>query len=54
MHREPLNQEIINVFNFMIIPIVMVIVFFLIVQPNGSAPSSSVGISNLFACLFCP
>jgi hypothetical protein len=54
MHREALNQEIISVFNFMIIPIVMVIVFFLVVQPNGSASPSSVGISNLFACLFCP
>lgn len=53
MHREPLNHEIINTFNFMIIPIVMAIVFFLIVQPYGNAPSSSVGIGNLFACLLC-
>jgi hypothetical protein len=54
MHREPLNQEITNTVNFMIIPIVMAIVLFLIVQPYSNATSSSVGISNLFACLSCP
>jgi len=54
MHREPLNQEMLNTFNFMIIPIVVVIVFFLIVQPCSDASSSCVGVSNLFACLFCP
>jgi hypothetical protein len=37
MHREPLNQEIVNAFNFMIIPIVMAIVFFLVVHPYSSA-----------------
>jgi hypothetical protein len=54
MHRKPLNQEIVNVCNFMIMPIVMAIVFFLIVQPCSGASSSCVGVSNLFACLFCP
>jgi hypothetical protein len=54
MHREPLNLEIMNAFNFMIIPIVMAIVFFLIVHPDCSASSFSTGAGNLFACLFCP
>jgi hypothetical protein len=54
MHREPPNQEMTNAFNFMIIPIVMAIVLFLIVQPYSNAASSSAGISNLFVCLSCP
>ncbi len=33
MHRKPLNQELVNAFNFMIIPIVMAIVFFLVIHP---------------------
>jgi hypothetical protein len=54
MHREPLNQELVNVFNFMIIPIVMAIVFFLVVHPFSNASSSSISFGYLFACLFCP
>jgi hypothetical protein len=54
MHREPLNQEIVNASNFMIIPIVIAIVFFLVVQPHSDASSSSIWVSNLFACLFWP
>jgi hypothetical protein len=54
MHREPLNQEITNAFNFMIIPIVVAIASFLIVHPYSCASLSYVGVSNLFACLFCP
>ncbi len=54
MHRESLNEEIMNTFNFMIIPIVVAIVFFLIGQPYSGVPLSYVSVSNLFACLFCP
>ena len=54
MHREPLNQEITSVFNFMIVPVVMAIVSFLIVQPYSGASLSYGGASDLFACLFCP
>ena len=54
MNRKPLNQELVNVFNFMIIPIVMAIVFFLVVHPYSGAASSSIGVGNLFACLLCP
>jgi hypothetical protein len=54
MNREPLNQEIANALNFMIIPIVMAIVFFLVVHPYSGVSSSSICVSSLFACLFCP
>jgi hypothetical protein len=54
MHREQLNQGEVNAFNFMVIPIVMAIVFFLVVHPYSGASSSSICVSNLFACLFCP
>jgi hypothetical protein len=54
MNRELPNQEIMNAFNFLIIPIVMAIVLFLIVQPCSNATSASAGISTLFACLSCP
>ena len=54
MHRKPLNQELVNVFNFMIIPIVMAIVFFLVIHPYSGASSSSIGVGHLFAYLFCP
>jgi hypothetical protein len=54
MQREPLNQTIVNAYNFMIIPIVMAIVFFLVVQPYSGASSSSVCVSDLLTCLFCP
>jgi hypothetical protein len=54
MHREPLNQEIVNAFNFMIIPIVMAIVFFLVVHPYSGVSSSPIGVGHVFACLFCP
>jgi hypothetical protein len=53
MHREPLNQEIVNVFNFMIIPIVMAIVFFLVIQPSSGVSSFPIGVGQVFACLFC-
>jgi hypothetical protein len=54
MHREPLNQEIMNACNFVIIPIVMAIVFFLVVHPYGSDASFSAGVSELFTCLLRP
>jgi hypothetical protein len=54
MHRKSLNQELVNVFNFMIIPIVMAIVFFLVIHPYSGASSSSIAVGQLFACLFCP
>lgn len=54
MHREPLNQAIVNAYNFVIIPIVMAIVFFLVVHPYSGTSSSSVCVSSLFASLFCP
>jgi len=54
MNREQLNQGIMNTVNFLIIPIVMAIVLFLVVQPYANTPSSSVGIGNLIACLLCP
>ncbi len=54
MQREPLNQEIVNVCNFMIMPIVMAIVLFLVVQPYSGASSFSTGVGHVFACLFCP
>jgi hypothetical protein len=54
MNREPLNQEIANALNFMIIPIVMAIVFFLVVHPYSGGSSSSICVSGVFACLFCP
>ena len=54
MHREPLNQEIVNVFNFMIIPIVMAIVFFLAVHPYNSASSPSFYFSQVITCLLVP
>jgi len=54
MHRKPLNQELVDVFNFMIIPIVMAIVFFLIIHPYSGASSFSIGLGHLFACLFSP
>jgi len=54
MHRNPLNQELVNASNFMIIPVVMAIVFFLIVHPFSSASSSSIWLSHMFACLLCP
>jgi hypothetical protein len=54
MHREPLNQELVSAFNFMIIPIVMAIVFFLLVHPCNSASSSSLCIVNLCPSLVCP
>jgi hypothetical protein len=53
MHRDPLNQEILNVFNFMIIPIVIAIVFFLVVQPCSDVSSFPNGVGHVFACLFC-
>jgi hypothetical protein len=54
MHRKPLNQELVDVFNFMIIPIVMAIVFFLVIHSYSGASSSSIGLGHLFACLFSP
>lgn len=54
MHREALNQEIMNASNFMIVPIVVAIVYFLIVHPCNSACSASVGIANLYSFLPCP
>ena len=54
MHREPLNQAIVNAYNLIIIPIVMAIVFFLVVHPYSGTSSSSVCVSSLFASLFCP
>jgi hypothetical protein len=54
MHRKPLNQELVNVFNFMIIPMVMAIVFFLVVHPYSGVSSSSIVVGNLFACLLVP
>jgi hypothetical protein len=53
MHREPLNQEILNVLNFMIIPIVMAIIFFLVVQPCSGVSSFLNGAGHVFASLFC-
>lgn len=55
MSGEQLNKEIVNTVNFLVIPVVMAIVLFLVVQPYyGNASSSSVGISSLCACLLCP
>ncbi len=54
MHREPLNQEIVNACNFMIMPIVMAIVLFLVVQPYSGTFSFSTGVGHVFACLICP
>ncbi len=54
MHREPLNQEIVNACNFMIMPIVMAIVLFLVVQPYNGTSSFSTGVGHVFACLICP
>lgn len=54
MHREPLNQEIVNAFNLMIVPIVVAIVLFLVAHPFSGSSSSSIGVTGLFACLFCP
>jgi hypothetical protein len=54
MHRETLNQEIVNACNFMIMPIVMAIVLFLVVQPYSGTSSFSTGVGQVFACLICP
>ena len=53
MHREALNEEILNASNFIIVLIVMAIVFFLIVHPYSGASSYSFCVSNLFTRLFC-
>ena len=54
MHREPLNEKLVNTSNFVIIPIVMAIVLFLIVQPYSGASSFSTGVGQVFVCLLCP
>jgi len=54
MHKEPLSQEVVNVFNFMAILIVGAIVFFLVAHPFNSGSSSSICAGQVFACLFCP
>ena len=54
MHREPLNQEIVNAFSLMIVPIVVAIVLFLIAHPFSGSSSSSTCVTSLLACLFCP
>jgi len=54
MHREPLNQELVNVFNFMIIPLVMAIVLFLTVHPLSDAASPSICVNEVITCLLFP
>ena len=54
MLREPVNRGEVNGFNFMIIPIVMAIVFFLTVHPYNSASSPSIYISQVITCLLVP
>jgi hypothetical protein len=54
MHRNPLNQEFANAFNFIVVPIVVAIVFFLVVHPYSDASSSSISIAQMFAFLFRP
>jgi hypothetical protein len=54
MHREPLNQELANAFNLMIVPVVMAIVLFLAFHPLNTASSPSIWVGNMLACLFCP
>jgi len=54
MHKKPLNQEVVNVFNFMAILIVGAIVFFLAAYPFNSGSSSSISAGQVFACLFYP
>jgi hypothetical protein len=54
MHREPLNQELVNVFNLMIIPIVMAIVLFLAIHPFSNAASPSIYVGQVITCLLVP
>jgi len=54
MNRESLNRGEANAFNFMIIPIVMAIVFFLAVHPYNSASSPSFYFSQVITCLLVP
>jgi hypothetical protein len=54
MHRTPLNQEVLNVFNFITVLIVVTIVFFLVVHPFNIGSSSPIGIGQAFGYLFCP
>lgn len=54
MNRESLNRGEANAFNFVIIPIVMAIVFFLAVHPYNRASSASIYLSQVITCLLVP
>jgi len=53
MHRNPVNQELANDFNFVIIPIVMAIVLYLFIHPLNFGSSSHTSVGQAFAYLFC-
>jgi hypothetical protein len=54
MHREPVNQGEMDVFNFMTILIVAAIVFFLAVHPYSSASSAPIYVGQVITCLLLP